>query len=95
MIQLDPGHAEAYFYLGLSYQGLDNYPKAREALLKAIQLNPSHLEAYKVLGVIYALSGQSDKARNIWVKILKQDPLNRPALLNLETLSRNEPILKK
>ena len=39
---LDPSSADAFFYLGMAFEGLDDYVKARAAWRKARSLDPEH-----------------------------------------------------
>ncbi|MGC9054149.1 MAG: tetratricopeptide repeat protein, partial [Candidatus Hydrogenedens sp.] len=40
VIQLDPGYAQAYSYLGMSYKELQEWDLAIEAFTKAVELKP-------------------------------------------------------
>lgn len=52
-ISLKPDYAEAYWYLGLSYDALQKYEMAVEAHKEAARLNPNRAESYNSLGLAY------------------------------------------
>lgn len=44
-IELDPGSAESWFGMGLSYKALGNYTMAVDCFDEALRLNPDYTEA--------------------------------------------------
>ncbi len=52
-IRLDPGSDEAYYYLGLSYKELKQYPDALAALQQAAALADSKADRHFWLGILY------------------------------------------
>jgi tetratricopeptide (TPR) repeat protein len=62
IIQLDPGHATAYFNRGLAYYSNDELESAISDWDAAIQLIPADFEAYYYRGLAYADQGEKTKA---------------------------------
>ena len=61
VLDLNPNHVNALWWLGVSYAGKRDFPKAVEALRKAANLNRGSLfRAY--LGYVYGVSGEKAKA---------------------------------
>ena len=52
-IALKPDYADAYYFMGLAYRKLEQYPDALAALKKAIALKPDYANAYYFMGIIH------------------------------------------
>ncbi len=85
--ELDPGYAEAYFWLGELYAtfyyrdpealGAGRFlDMARDAYSRVLQLNPSHIKAHFGLADIYSTLGQFDRELEEYDAILRLDPLD-------------------
>ncbi|MFW6054042.1 MAG: tetratricopeptide repeat protein, partial [Persicimonas sp.] len=85
-VEIDEGHARAWFRLGLSQQALADYPAAVESFTKSIRSNPRMKmdeddpggAAYHALGDLYLRYGFYDKALKVYDN----------ALLNNEDVAR-------
>jgi tetratricopeptide (TPR) repeat protein len=62
-IQLDPNHANAYFFRGIAYSFKKEYGPAFRDLDKAISLAPDNPSYYVTRGKIYEETGDHQKAR--------------------------------
>lgn len=78
-----PGFADAWYNLGLAYQGLEADSTAAGAYARAMALDPAHLAARLNLGVLYARHGQFAEAVGHFEGVLRQDSGHIPARLNL------------
>ncbi|MSS70158.1 MAG: tetratricopeptide repeat protein [Candidatus Latescibacteria bacterium] len=78
-----PGFADAWYNLGLAYQGLEADSTAAGAYARAMALDGAHLAARLNLGVLYARHGQFAEAVGHFEGVLRQDPGHLPARLNL------------
>jgi len=78
-----PGFADAWYNLGLGYQGLGADSTAAGAYARALALDPAHLAARLNLGVLYARHGQYAEAVGHFEGVLRQEPGHLPARLNL------------
>jgi len=52
-IALDPNNDEAYYYIGLSYKEMNQYPEALEALRQAAALAPTRADRHFWVAILY------------------------------------------
>ncbi|MDR0723776.1 MAG: tetratricopeptide repeat protein [Endomicrobium sp.] len=77
IIKESPDFADAYFYLGFSYDKDKNFIQAEKSLLQAIKLNPKHSQALNYLGYSYAQQGiKLDLSKEFIDKSLSLEPKN-------------------
>ena len=74
MVTYAPDNPWAYFYLGSSYVGLNEFEKAEASYLKAAELNPDLLMNKYRLAHDYRLQGRYDKAIEVLEAILQKNP---------------------
>lgn len=72
-IALDPNSDEAYYYMGLSYKELKQYPEALVALRKAAQLGEAKADRQFWLGVMYAQLDSTEGARRAFTRVVELD----------------------
>eukprot|EP01134_Creolimax_fragrantissima_P003044 CFRG3044T1 len=61
-IQLDPHYLYAYTLLGLEYEALEGFAKAKACYLKAARINPRYYNVWNALGQAYLREEIYDKA---------------------------------
>ena len=81
-IQQGPEHAEWYFNMGLTLDGLEEYEKAIEFYEKALECMPDDVEIINCLGVNYTRTACYDLALSTFERIEKLDPDFEPAYCN-------------
>jgi len=59
----EPENATVQYNIGLTYQGMLNYPKAEEAFARAVEFNPSMGDAWSHLGEMLYRRGSHAEAR--------------------------------
>jgi tetratricopeptide (TPR) repeat protein len=86
-MELDPGLAEAYNNLGLSYFYKGFYHEALEKFNRAVTLMPHSAGVYFNMALVY-LRGFNDKRRGIYYlkESLRIDPLQSRAAMIKEVL---------
>jgi tetratricopeptide (TPR) repeat protein len=104
--RLQPNNPDPYFYLGQSYQGLQQHDKAVEMFKKSIALNPDlkHND-YQVTNAHFRLGqsllkvGQKEEgqkelqiASDLKAQAFKRDEAKGEAFLNSESLNEQTPI---
>ncbi|HEY6865644.1 MAG TPA: tetratricopeptide repeat protein [Candidatus Eisenbacteria bacterium] len=72
-IALDPNADEAYYYLGLSYKELKQYPQALAALRQATVLADAKADRHFWLGLLYAQVDSVEAARHEMQRVLDLD----------------------
>ncbi|AKL98395.1 tetratricopeptide repeat protein [Endomicrobium proavitum] len=89
-VNIDPGNAEIYYYLGNAYYQqaslLNNselFAKAENTLAKAIELNPNLEKAYLLIGVCFRANAKMDKARAWYRKALLEGNFSKAGFYNL------------
>jgi tetratricopeptide (TPR) repeat protein len=61
-LALDPANDEAYYYIGLSYKEMGQYPQALDAMRQAAALGPGKADRHLWLGLLYAQADSSAQA---------------------------------
>lgn len=94
MVKYSPDNPWAYFYLGSSYVGLNEFEKAEASYLKAADLNPNLLLNQYRLAHDYRLQGMYDKAIEVLESILQKNAHESSAHydlgINYELLGKRE-----
>lgn len=93
-IMANPTEARSYFYLGQTYTGMRDWPKAIDALKRRIALPGWDEETYyaKVyLGEAYEHVGEKTMATQTWLEAWNSRPQRTEALMKLVTMWRKEP----
>ncbi len=67
---LNPGDADAFYYLGRLYFSSDNPRSALTALQKTIELDPSSVRAYNQLGQTYQTLSRSAEAEGAYLQAI-------------------------
>jgi tetratricopeptide (TPR) repeat protein len=62
-IAIVPSCADCYYNIGYAYSQMKDWPKAEEALKKAIEFKPDYVEAYNTLAQIYNAQKKFDEAQ--------------------------------
>jgi len=90
VIELDPGHIEAYNNLGIIYQETGKPENALQAYLKAIEINPHYEKAHNNLGILFYLKGEDDRAMEAFQKVLSINPNHIGSHIHLGTLYKKK-----
>ena len=62
-LAMDPGFADAYFYLGQTYEKKNMTADAERAYMDAIRANARHLKSREALGILLYKSGRAGAAK--------------------------------
>ena len=81
-IETGPEHAEWYFNMGLTLDGMEDYEKAIEYYQRALECTPDDVETLNCLGVNYTRTAQYDLSLSVFEQIEKIDPMFEPAYCN-------------
>lgn len=77
VLEANPNHVEANYWLGSAYQALERFERAESYLRKTISLSPDHEKAHNALGYLFAEHGTNlDEAVKLIRKALKKSPAN-------------------
>ena len=74
---------DVYMLMAQTYQGMNNYPRAREMARKALKVNPHYGMAYVLIGDLYASSaskcGNNDMTKKVayWAAVDKYEKAKR------------------
>lgn len=91
VVEREPGHADAWNYLGFSYRSLKQYDRAYAAYQKALALDPNHLGALEYLGELYVQTGQLARAEEILGKLQALCPAGCKELDDLKRVLAARP----
>jgi tetratricopeptide (TPR) repeat protein len=83
ILKIDPNHIGATNNLGVVFQKLEEFQKAKVCYEKAITINPNYVDAHNNLGVIFKELKEHQKAKDCFEKVIKIDPNHINALNNL------------
>jgi tetratricopeptide (TPR) repeat protein len=86
-LSIDPGYADAYFYLGKNYQMKGDLRAAAGALEKAVELNPSNYYARNNLGGLYMQMDRLDQATGQFTAAVEVKKDNALSHYNLAVVS--------
>ncbi len=73
-VTLEKSNPEAWLYLGMAEQGLQEFDKAKQTYNKVLTLAPKHSSAFYQLGVIAMAQNDKTEAMNIAKKLEAIDP---------------------
>ena len=77
VLEANPNHVEANYWLGSAYQALERFERAESYLRQTISLSPDHEKAHNALGYLFADHGMNlDEAVTLIRKALKKSPAN-------------------
>ena len=85
-LKQNPSNTEAYYQLGLVYEGLADAPQAIDAFRDAVRLAPKRAEITLALGRVYWHSGNRSLARTEFQNLLSRSP-EKDILLQLAGLT--------
>lgn len=88
-IEILPENSEALYNSGVSYYGIGDIEKAKDAYIKTLEVSPDHSNAANNLGVIFFQQQQYDEAEKYFEHALKFNPGNADALGNLGAINQN------
>jgi protein O-GlcNAc transferase len=74
ILQADPGHADAWCFLGAACQSQGKIAEAEANFRKAVQLLPTHPSAQNCLGILLAEQGKFDEAAASFQKLIAMRP---------------------
>ncbi|MCX5653123.1 MAG: tetratricopeptide repeat protein [Planctomycetota bacterium] len=74
VIRIMPDFAEAYCFLGLTYDDMGRWAEAIEASKTAIRLKPDLATAYRILGLVYCKMGNRAEALRAYQTLQRLDP---------------------
>ena len=83
-----PDNGTAHLLLGEVYLHQGNLADATSEYLTCLNLAPDHVWALYGLGRVYAAQGRRDDAIATWQRALEVDPNLKPALRDLNTISK-------
>ena len=83
VLKINPNHSAALNNLGVIYESLKDYQKAKDCYEKAIEINPNYINALNNLGVIFQELGEYQKAKDCYEKAIEINPNDINALNNL------------
>jgi tetratricopeptide (TPR) repeat protein len=89
-IEADERMEEAYSNLGVIYAAQHNYPKAKDAFLKAISLRPNRPTTLNGLGTVLYAQGHIDEAKEQWKSAISVDPNFSSAYYNIGNALESE-----
>ncbi len=72
-VNKEPNNAEAYYYLGLAQQNLDETEPAQRQYQQAVQLNPRHTASLLTLGKIAARQGNQAEVQRLTLLLKELD----------------------
>lgn len=72
-----------FYNLGIVYEKLKKFEKAKEAYLKSLEISPDSMDSIYNLGLVYIELKDYDKAINCFEKILKEDSEDSNSYFNL------------
>lgn len=64
----------ANYNMGIAYEKLNEYAKAKACFKQSLAINPDYVEAYLHLGILHLKLGEMDEARRCLLHCLEQDP---------------------
>ena len=96
ILEDDPKHIEAYFWLGYLYSDIENRDKAVDTWKKGLEIDPSFAPILNSLGYTYAQEGINlSQAESMIKKALEKEPNNGAYLDSLGWIYFKKGNLKK
>jgi FkbM family methyltransferase len=90
VLQLDPGHAQAWYLRGAACHKLGRLDDAEVNLRQAVRLQPGHAEAHNHLGVTLASKGKMEEAAGSFQQALRLKSDYAEAEKNLQAALRQK-----
>lgn len=87
--KLNPGDADAFFYLGVAYGDMGLKQKEIDAYKQAIKINPDHADANYDLGVACGYLGRWQEAADAFKEAVRINPDDAEASNNLGVAFKN------
>jgi tetratricopeptide (TPR) repeat protein len=88
VLVLDDQNELAYYYKGLSLEGLKRYPEAKQAYEQALSVDGQMIEAHYALGVLSKRMGQTERAKqafSTFLTLAEAKPSSEQASLKPQT----------
>ncbi len=85
-IAKSPRATAGFNELGIVYINRQQYPEAKDALVKAIELDPRFAKPHNNLGTVYSYTGENELAIEEFKKAIELNPLDADATGNLGLL---------
>lgn len=82
-VVLDSTYAKAYVNLGIAFDRVNRFDRARESFQRALEINPEDVLAYCHLGHYYHVRGEIGEAVSYYKRALEIDPNSAQAHYNL------------
>ena len=82
-VALDSTYAKAYVNLGIAFDRINRFDRARESFQRALEINPKDVLAYCHLGHYYHVRGEFGEAVSNYRRALEIDPNSAQAHYNL------------
>jgi len=89
VLQLDPRYPETNFFLGASYLGLNDLPRAIEAFRHDLETSHPHPRCRYYLGVALESSGQGEEAIADFDRAVSENPKDADSLYELAMIHKN------
>jgi tetratricopeptide (TPR) repeat protein len=86
ILEVNPNHLNTLNNLGVIFQDLGDFQKAKSCCEKAIEIDPNYIDAYNNLGFIFKDLGDFQKAKSCYEKAIENDPLNKKCILSYGNL---------
>ena len=86
ILEVNPNHLNTLNNLGVIFQDLGDFQKAKSYCEKAIEIDPNYIDAYNNLGFIFKDLGDFQKAKSCYEKAIENDPLNKKCILSYGNL---------
>jgi len=86
VLETDPSHTEASFYLGNRSRERGKYVEAVTYYERVLRAVPDHAGALNNLGLVYKASGEIERAEACYRAVLQVQPQDTAALINLAHL---------
>ncbi len=94
-VEILPSNSDAWYNMGVCYNGLGQAGPALKAFLKATEHGPGFANAWNNAGVIYFQQQQYDQAITYFEKAAQLQPNNADALGNIGAIYHNQGDLQK
>lgn len=78
VLAINPGHIDANFAMGLSYQRLGRFKESVEALKKVTEIDPQNVNAFFQMGLIYESQAAYDEAIEAFKKVISLSSVSSP-----------------
>ena len=88
VLKINPNHSQAHNNLGVIFEKLEDYNKAKSCYEKAIEIAPNRADAHNNLGAILQELGEKQKAKECFEKTIEIDPNYADAHNNLGVIFR-------